>query len=149
VGCLAMIESGGEFSLLDRVEQYLRQHRLAPTRFGKLVVGSPSLIARMREGKTLRRVTVERIEAQLISPPRPMTTGQYKAKRYRIAMQEQIRADLAERNRRLNDPMEQAAVFLRSRGWRVFREDGAWCVGLMRKDDDGLEAMARRNGWRG
>jgi hypothetical protein len=150
-----MIESGGELTLLDRVEEYLRRHRLKPTRFGKLVVGTPSLVGRMREGKTLRRTTIERIEAQLVSPPRPMSTGEYKAKRYRIAMAANIRAESLDRLRRLSDPHEQAATYLRQRGWRVTRatvhQDDAegWCVGTARKDDDELLAMARRNGWRG
>jgi hypothetical protein len=160
VGCLTMIEPGGELSLLDRVEEYLRQHKLPPTRFGKSVVGSPSLVARMRCGKSLRRTTIERVEVFLatvpaIVRPRPMTPGQWKASRYRKAVQDNIRNDLAERERRLRDPCEQAAIHLRSRGWTITRahvhEEGAvdWCVGSMRKDDDGLLAMARRQGWRG
>jgi hypothetical protein len=129
VGCLAMIEPAGELSLLDRVEDYLQRHRMPATRFGKIVVCSPSLVGRMRVGKSLRRTTIERIEAQLLSPPRPMTLGQFKAKRYRVAMQEQVRAEIAERDRRLTDPNERgrdAAAIARVAGLpnRVGRRSG-------------------------
>jgi hypothetical protein len=158
VGCLAMIEPAGELSLLDRVETYLRQHGMKPSRFGQLVNGHRNLVTRLRQGRKPHRDHARRIEAQLSSAPRPMTLGQFKAKRYRIAMQENIRAELAERDRRLTDPFEQAAILLRSRGWRVFRTEWAdeagqavrgWFVGSMRKTDDDMQAMARRNGWRG
>lgn len=157
MGCLAMIEPAGELSLLDRIEAYLRQNNLAPSRFGQLVNGHRNLVLRLRQGRSPRRPTLLRIEAQLASPPRPMTLGQFKAKRYRIAMQEQVRAELAERDRRLTDPNEQAATLLRSRGWRVFRTEWAdgdgetvcgWFVGRMQKTDEDMRAMARRNGWR-
>lgn len=155
MGCLTMIEPGGELSLLDRVEAYLRTHRLAPTRFGKIVVGSPALLSRMRDGKTLRQVTVDRIEAQLLSPPRPMTVGEFKAKRYRVVMQAQILAEANERDRRASDPHEQAANWLR----RTFRpvcrakvhdpEAEGWFIGNARVSADELLSRARANGWRG
>lgn len=158
MGCLAMIEPAGEFSLLDRVEAYLRQHGMKPSRFGQLINGHRNLVTRLRQGRKPHRATLNRIEAQLASPPRPMTLGQFKAKRYRLAMQENVRAEIAERDRRLTDPSEQAATLLRSRGWRVYRtewagDDGValcgWFVGRMQKTDEEMRAMATRNGWRG
>lgn len=161
MGCLTMIEVKGGLSLLDRVEAYLLSNKLAPTKFGKLVVKSPSLVARMREGKTLRRCTIERIEVFLTTPrriivPQPLTAGQWKSRRYRAAIAEQIRNDLAERNRRMSDPCELAAIFLRSRRFIVTKawvvhgaEAEGWCVGNTRETDDELQARARRMGWEG
>jgi hypothetical protein len=155
VGCLTMIVPGRELSLLDRVEEYLRAYRLAPTRFGKIVVGSPSLVNRMRDGKSLRQVTIDRIEAQLISPPRPMTKGEFKAKRYRIVMQAQILAEMNERDRRASDPHEQAANHLRRRFAPVCRATvhnanaSGWYVGTGIVTDEELLQRARTYGWRG
>lgn len=154
MGCLAMIEASGP-SLLDRIDAYLAKHRLKPTRFGKLAVGSPSLVARMREGKTLRLITIERIEALLAGPPMPLTRAQYKARRYRVKTQENIRIELAEQVRRATEPAEQAATLLRSRGWNVRRafvhEQGAegWCVGTVKVTEEQMLERARRAGWRG
>lgn len=157
MGCLAMIEPAGGVPLLDRIETYLRQHGMKPSRFGQLVNGHRNLVTRLRQGRKPHRATLIRIEAQLASSPRPMTLGQFKARRYRIVMQEQVRAEMAERDRRLTDPCEQAATLLRSRGWRVFRTEWVvgeqtiigWFVGRMQKTDEEMQAMALRNGWRG
>lgn len=163
MGCLAMIEPGDGLTLLDRVEAFLLLHKMRPSAFGTYAVKTPSLVYRMRAGKRLRRTTIERIEVFLSAAvgwtPQPqrktLTPGQYKARRYRKAIAENIRADMAERDRRLADPCEQAAIHLRRQRWVVTRakvhdeKAEGWCVGTMRKTDEELLAMARRNGWRG
>lgn len=164
MGCLAMEQPVAPgLDLLDRVEVYLRHHRMPPTRFGKLAVGSPSLVNRMRQGKVLRPDTVRRVEAQLdcSSPDRGFgkfkftSIGKFKAARYAKVVHERDVAERQERQHRLTDPVEQAATFLRQKGWmvaraRVFDENATgWAVGRLRLGDEGLLERARSKGWRG
>jgi hypothetical protein len=157
VGCLQMSQPVAPvmLPLLDRVALYLDKHDIAPTRFGKLAVGSPSLVNRMRAGKLLRRDTIERVEAMLAGPPVRMTQAQFKARRYRLALSEAVRADIAERTRRATDPHELAATFIRRRGWMVCRasvvEEGAegFIVGSSPVTEDDLLKRARKYGWEG
>lgn len=39
--------------LLARVEAFLKQHDMAPTRFGRETMGEASLVARLRDGRSL------------------------------------------------------------------------------------------------
>ena len=39
--------------LLGRVETFLKQHEMAPTRFGRETMGEASLVARLRDGRSL------------------------------------------------------------------------------------------------
>jgi hypothetical protein len=155
VGCSVMGVADGGPTLLERIEAYLAKHELAPTKFGKLTVGSPSLLTRMRAGKTLRRGSIERVEAMLAGPPIVLTPRSYKSRRYRVATAEQIRFDMMERDRRLSDPFEQAANVLRRTFKPVVRarvydpEATGWMIGHARVDDEEFLARARRAGWEG
>lgn len=47
--------------LLRRIDQYLRRSRMSPTQFGRETVNDSRLIRDLRNGRELRRKTVERI----------------------------------------------------------------------------------------
>lgn len=160
MGCLLMSQSGPrDLSLLDRVEAYLREHRVRPSHFGMMVTGHRNLVTRLRAGRGMRRATIERIEAALAGKAvrrQPMTRGQLNSVLYREAVAEQVRADLAEQRRRMTDPLERAATHLRQRRNHVFRAfvldgEGAsgWYIGRERVDDEALLKRARREGWEG
>lgn len=154
MGCLVMVEPVAALSLRERVERYLAKHGMAPSRFGFLATNNPNLVWRIREGARFHDKTLKRIEAQLLLHPVPLTLGQYKASQYQKAVQENQRIEMAEKLRRLTDPLEQAATLLRSRGWMVCRAhvvgagDG-WKVGTVLVGDEELLERARRAGWRG
>lgn len=147
-------------SLLDRVESYLLKHKITASWFGWLATGSPSLVARMRSGMRMRQATIANVEAQLGREPliqrsRRATRGQVMASRYAQTVKENRERDQEERQRRLNDPIEQAATYLRRQGWmvvkaRVIDENAqGWAVGRLRLDDAGLLQRARDKGWEG
>lgn len=158
MGCVAMVKPVADGpTLLDRVEAFLAEHGIPPTRFGWDTVRSVTLVQRLRQGKTFHRKTLDRIEEALANPPqyRPRTRSQVVASHYRQAMQDNFRADLAERERRLTDPVERAATFIRQRGWQVYRasvHDSAldgWFVGSTKLSDPELIARAFKYGWGG
>jgi hypothetical protein len=51
--------------LLRTVEKYLRESDMAPTRFGRNVVGDPRFVFDLRRGRDPRPATVERVRAYL------------------------------------------------------------------------------------
>jgi hypothetical protein len=50
-------------SLLWRIERFLRVSDIPPTKFGRLAINDPRLIADLRNGREPRPTTVARIEA--------------------------------------------------------------------------------------
>jgi hypothetical protein len=52
-------------SLLQRVELYLRRHRISATRFGQDSMQDPNLVFELRNGRQLRRKTAARLRAWL------------------------------------------------------------------------------------
>lgn len=52
-------------SLLLRMERFLRETAMPPTRFGRIVVNDPRLVHDMRLGREPRARTIARIEAYL------------------------------------------------------------------------------------
>ena len=52
-------------NLLREVEKYLRQSELAPTRFGREVLGDPRFVFDLRNGRDPRPRTVARVRAYL------------------------------------------------------------------------------------
>lgn len=55
----------GQVHLLRTVEKYLRESDMAPTRFGRNVVGDPRFVFDLRRGRDPRPATVERVRAYL------------------------------------------------------------------------------------
>lgn len=51
--------------LLIKINAYLRRHGMAPARFGRVVLGDPSFVFRLRSGRTPRATTIARVEAFL------------------------------------------------------------------------------------
>ena len=51
--------------LLRNIEKYLRESDMAPTRFGRNVVGDPRFVFDLRRGRDPRPRTVERVLAYL------------------------------------------------------------------------------------
>ena len=51
--------------LLKEVEKYLRQNGIAPTRFGREVLGDPRFVLDLRNGRDPRARTVARVRAFL------------------------------------------------------------------------------------
>jgi len=51
--------------LLREVEKFLRNRRVAPTRFGREVVGDPRFVFDLRNGREPRPQTVARVRAYL------------------------------------------------------------------------------------
>ena len=51
--------------LLREVEKYLRRSDIAPTRFGREVVGDPRFVFDLRRGRDPRPTTVARVRAFL------------------------------------------------------------------------------------
>ncbi|HEY0112194.1 MAG TPA: hypothetical protein VGB59_03470 [Allosphingosinicella sp.] len=47
--------------LLTQIEEHIKTHRMAPTRFGREAVGDPKLVFQLREGREPRRRTIIRI----------------------------------------------------------------------------------------
>lgn len=52
-----------EAHLLEQIEQYLERTQVAPTRFGRTVVGDPRFVRDLRAGRKPRQRTFERITA--------------------------------------------------------------------------------------
>lgn len=51
--------------LIQRIDRYLRARRMAPTRFGRDVMGDPNFVLNLRDGRQLRASTERRIHAWL------------------------------------------------------------------------------------
>ncbi len=51
--------------ILDRIEAYLRQRRMSPTRFGREAVHDPNLVPQLRDGRELRAGTAKRLNDYL------------------------------------------------------------------------------------
>lgn len=51
--------------LLEQIEAYLVQSRVAPSRFGRLAAGDPRLVADLKSGRRLRPRTEERLRCYL------------------------------------------------------------------------------------
>jgi 2,4-dienoyl-CoA reductase-like NADH-dependent reductase (Old Yellow Enzyme family) len=47
--------------ILRRIEAYMRQHHMPPTRFGREALGDPNLVAQLRDGRELRSRTEQRV----------------------------------------------------------------------------------------
>lgn len=47
--------------LLDRIETYLAQHRMPPSKFGRLAVGDPRFVKDLRGGRLPRAKTCDRV----------------------------------------------------------------------------------------
>ncbi|OQW77690.1 MAG: hypothetical protein BVN33_01280 [Proteobacteria bacterium ST_bin13] len=52
-------------SMLLKVERFLRQSAMPPTKFGRLAVNDPRLVEDMRRGREPRERTAARIEAAI------------------------------------------------------------------------------------
>ena len=52
-------------NLRRRIELYLRDHAMAPTRFGREAVNDPRFVSDLRNGRELRETTAARIHAWL------------------------------------------------------------------------------------
>ncbi len=65
--------------LLNLIDDYLRQTKTSPTRFGRDVVGDPNFVLNLRDGRRPRQRTVRRvmrfIEARDASQSRPRPTA--------------------------------------------------------------------------
>lgn len=57
--------------LIREIENFLRQHRMTPTRFGRNALGDPKFVGQLRAGRELRPATVARVRAYLQSQPEP------------------------------------------------------------------------------
>lgn len=51
--------------LLWRIEQYLKERRMPPTRFGREVVGDPNFVFDLRDGREPRERTAAKVCAYL------------------------------------------------------------------------------------
>ena len=52
-------------TLLERIENHLRDNDISPTTFGREAVGNPRFVLDLRNGRNPRRKTVMRLEAYL------------------------------------------------------------------------------------
>jgi hypothetical protein len=52
-------------SLKRKIERFLRATEIPPTKFGRMAINDPRLVADLRNGRELRPGTVARIEAFL------------------------------------------------------------------------------------
>ena len=51
--------------LKRRIEGFIKERRMAPTRFGRDALGDPKLVFDLREGRVLRASTARRVTAFL------------------------------------------------------------------------------------
>lgn len=51
--------------LLDQIEAYFAQHRMPPSKFGRLAVGDPRFVKDLRGGRLPRAKTRERVKRYL------------------------------------------------------------------------------------
>lgn len=52
--------------LLDQIETYLAQHRIPPSKFGRLAVGDPRFVDDLRGGRLPRARTCARVRSYLL-----------------------------------------------------------------------------------
>lgn len=57
--------------LLDQIETYLAQHRMPPSKFGRMVVGDPRFVDDLRGGRLPRARTCEKVQSYLQRPAGP------------------------------------------------------------------------------
>jgi hypothetical protein len=55
----------GVGSLLQRIERYCREHRLAESTFGRRAVNDGKLVKRLKAGRSITLTTLRRIETAL------------------------------------------------------------------------------------
>jgi hypothetical protein len=53
--------------LLQRVEAFMKEHRIPPARFGRDAMGDPCFVFDLRDGREPRRRTIARVDAYLAS----------------------------------------------------------------------------------
>ena len=58
--------------LIREIENFCRQHRMTPTRFGRNALGDPKFVGQLRAGREPRETTTAKVLAYLRS--RPETT---------------------------------------------------------------------------
>jgi hypothetical protein len=58
-----------EHDLIERIEAFLSVSGMKPTAFGKLAIGDANLLAQLKAGRELRRVTRARIINTIIEHP--------------------------------------------------------------------------------
>lgn len=51
--------------LLNRIEDFMRERRMAPTRFGREAVGDAKFVLQLRAGREPRTRTIDRVLAYL------------------------------------------------------------------------------------
>ena len=56
-------------TLLMKVERYLRQAEMTPSRFGRVVAGDPRLVFDLRKGREPRPDMAARLAAFIAAPP--------------------------------------------------------------------------------
>ena len=61
------IEFPSHPDLAREVSAYLAARDMAPTTFGAMAVGDPSLVASLKAGRELRRATLERIRMFMLT----------------------------------------------------------------------------------
>jgi hypothetical protein len=64
--------------MLPEIEAYLERSRIAPSRFGRTVVGDPRFVEDLRAGRRPRRKTLEKVRIYLSGnggSSRPETSG--------------------------------------------------------------------------
>lgn len=71
-------------TLLNEVEAFLAKHSMAPATFGKLAVGDPAFVLRLRQGRNPRIDTAESVR-QFIRDYRPPTKRRPRAAHERAA----------------------------------------------------------------
>ncbi|MCW1402897.1 hypothetical protein OKA06_11350 [Novosphingobium sp. MW5] len=64
--------------LPDQIETYLAQHRMPPSKFGRLAVGDPRFVDDLRGGRLPRAKTCERVRNYLLGDIRHVA-GRHKA----------------------------------------------------------------------
>jgi 2,4-dienoyl-CoA reductase-like NADH-dependent reductase (Old Yellow Enzyme family) len=47
--------------LLQKVEEHIKRHRMAPSRFGREAVGDPKFVFDLRDGREVRSRTARRV----------------------------------------------------------------------------------------
>jgi len=53
--------------LLHRIEEFIKERRVPPARFGRDAVGDPCFVFDLRDGREPRRRTIARVDAYLAS----------------------------------------------------------------------------------
>ncbi len=51
--------------ILDRIDRYLRNSKISQSRLGRDAVGDPNFVTNLRDGRRLRKATLDRVIAYL------------------------------------------------------------------------------------